>query len=410
MTNFILHRLIQAGFDAHLVGGCVRDTLLKRPVTDWDIATSAMPADVGRLFDKTVKTGVRFGTITVIHHGAPVEVTTYRRDGIYRDHRHPERVTFGASLEEDLLRRDFTINAMAMTESGEIIDPTGGVTDLAHGIIRAVGNAETRFTEDALRMFRALRFKAQLGFMIAPETWQAILKHAHTARAISPERIAAELTKMLMSDNPGTVWEIIDAELLVAYGLPCSGAQCSPAMCDEPTVNRHDCANECIRGNGQPRANGRALCAATDILSDLPKEHDLRWGVFCVLVSDGAMAKKLRLPAKTQKVCETAMQITQARFPQTRAEIKYLLSKYTPDAVKSAAAVVGALQSVEAILQSGECYTIKNLAISGQDLIETGISEGPEIGDIMQKLLDYVIDHPQENERVKLLQVLKTLQ
>ncbi|MCL2401850.1 MAG: polynucleotide adenylyltransferase [Oscillospiraceae bacterium] len=397
MINFVLHRLIAAGFDAHLVGGCVRDTLLKRPVTDWDIATSATPAEVERLFDKTIKTGERFGTITVIHDGVPMEVTTYRRDGIYRDNRHPAHVTFGASLDEDLLRRDFTINAMAMTESGEIIDPVGGLRDLERGVIRAVGDPAQRFTEDALRMFRAFRFKAQLGFTIAPETLQAILKHAHTAGAISPERIAAELTKTLMSDNPDTVWEITESGLLAAH-IPCRGGL-------RPSANTGVSMDSKFGVD-----DGRPQAAPTGVLSTLPKEHDLRWGVFCVLVGDGTMAHKLRLPAKTQRICEAGVYVAQAGFPQTRAGIKHLLSKHPPDAVKSAAAVVGTLQSVDEILQSGECCTIKTLAISGQDLIAAGIPEGPAVGAILQKLLNHVIDCPQENEKIKLLRMLKALQ
>ena len=167
---FILKKLASEGFEAFLVGGCVRDAVMGRPVHDWDLATSATPVDVARLFEKSILTGEKFGTVTVVVQECPVEVTTFRTEGEYLDGRRPESVEFVSSLEEDLSRRDFTINAMAESVEGELIDPFGGIKDIELGVIRCVGGPNTRFSEDALRMFRALRFSAEFGFEIESDT------------------------------------------------------------------------------------------------------------------------------------------------------------------------------------------------------------------------------------------------
>ena len=172
----VLDTLQRAGFEAWYVGGCVRDTLLGRPIHDWDVTTSALPEQVLALFPRTVPTGLQHGTVTVLSDSGPVEVTTYRADGDYHDGRHPDGVRFVRSLREDTARRDFTVNAMAMDQRGNIRDFYGGRADLAAGILRCVGAPERRFREDALRMLRACRFAAQLGFAIEPETWAALLR------------------------------------------------------------------------------------------------------------------------------------------------------------------------------------------------------------------------------------------
>lgn len=197
----VLQRLEAAGFEAYFVGGAVRDMLLQKPIHDVDIASAAFPEEVKKQFDKTVDTGIQHGTVMVLDHGLGYEITTFRTESTYTDFRRPDTVTFVRSLSEDLQRRDFTINALAMTYDGEIVDLFDGLADLSAGVIRAVGEAEVRFTEDALRMMRALRFSAQLGFQIAPDTRAALQRLAPNLAKIAVERIRVEFEKLLMGQQ-----------------------------------------------------------------------------------------------------------------------------------------------------------------------------------------------------------------
>ena len=201
-VNPIIKTIQAAGFEAYAVGGCVRDSILGRIPDDWDITTSAKPEDIKKLFKRTIDTGIEHGTVTVMLDKEGFEVTTYRIDGEYEDSRHPKEVTFTSNLREDLRRRDFTINAMAYNDEVGLVDIFGGILDIEQKIIRCVGNAKERFTEDALRMMRAVRFSAQLGYDIAPETKEAIKELAPTLKKISAERIQVELIKLVVSNNP----------------------------------------------------------------------------------------------------------------------------------------------------------------------------------------------------------------
>ena len=201
-VNKIIGVLQEAGFEAYAVGGCIRDSLLGRTPNDWDITTSAKPMEVKALFSHTIDTGIQHGTVTILLDREGFEVTTYRIDGEYEDGRHPKEVSFTGSLEEDLKRRDFTINALAYNETAGLIDIFEGQKDLKDGIIRCVGNAEERFTEDALRMLRAIRFSAQLGYRIEENTLAAIHKLAGNLEKISAERIQTELLKLMVSPHP----------------------------------------------------------------------------------------------------------------------------------------------------------------------------------------------------------------
>ena len=201
-VEWIIGKIREHGFEAFAVGGCVRDTLLGREPGDWDITTSAKPEEVKGIFGKTVDTGLQHGTVTIIKNRNGYEVTTYRIDGEYHDGRHPESVEFTSNLKEDLKRRDFTINAMAYSHETEIVDEFGGMDDLENKVIRCVGLAHDRFTEDALRILRAIRFAAQLGFEIEAETYKAISDIAPNLKNVSKERIQVELTKLLLSDSP----------------------------------------------------------------------------------------------------------------------------------------------------------------------------------------------------------------
>ncbi len=201
-VHMIISTLAAAGHEAYAVGGCVRDAVLGREPADWDITTSASPLEVKALFSRTIDTGIQHGTVTVMLGREGFEVTTYRVDGEYEDCRHPREVQFTKSLLEDLKRRDFTINAMAYNETEGLVDAFDGMGDLRRGIIRCVGNAKERFTEDALRMLRAVRFSAQLGFTLEPETRQAIGELCRNLKKVSAERIQVELVKLLTSPHP----------------------------------------------------------------------------------------------------------------------------------------------------------------------------------------------------------------
>lgn len=213
----VLQRLEAAGFEAYFVGGAVRDMLLQKPIHDVDIASAAFPEEVKKQFDKTVDTGIQHGTVMVLDHGLGYEITTFRTESTYTDFRRPDTVTFVRSLSEDLQRRDFTINALAMTYDGEIVDLFDGLADLSAGVIRAVGEAEVRFTEDALRMMRALRFSAQLGFQIAPDTRAALQRLAPNLAKIAVERIRVEFEKLLMGQQAATSLAMAIEDGIVTY-------------------------------------------------------------------------------------------------------------------------------------------------------------------------------------------------
>ena len=231
----IIETLQSAGYEAYAVGGCVRDSLLGRTPNDWDITTSARPEETKRLFPRTIDTGIQHGTVTVMMNKEGFEVTTYRIDGEYEDSRHPKEVTFTASLEEDLKRRDFTINAMAYNEQDGLVDIFGGIRDIKAGVIRCVGNAEERFTEDALRMLRAVRFSAQLGYRIEEATRDAIRRLAPSLQRISAERIQTELVKLVTSPHPDYLriaYETgITKEVLPEFDLCMETPQNNPHHC-----------------------------------------------------------------------------------------------------------------------------------------------------------------------------------
>ena len=208
-VSCIIDTFMRAGYEAYAVGGCVRDSILGRKPEDWDITTSATPVEIKGLFSRTIDTGIAHGTVTVMLGKEGFEVTTYRIDGKYEDARHPKEVTFTPNLLEDLKRRDFTINAMAYNDKNGLVDAFDGIGDLNRKVIRCVGDAKKRFTEDALRMMRAVRFAAQLGFRIDPDTKQAILTLAPSLKQISAERIQTELVKLLVSEHPEEMRTII---------------------------------------------------------------------------------------------------------------------------------------------------------------------------------------------------------
>ncbi|MFC5699924.1 CCA tRNA nucleotidyltransferase [Cohnella faecalis] len=281
----VVRRLREAGFEAFLVGGCVRDRLLRRAVHDIDIATSALPEEVMSTFARTLPTGLQHGTVTVMENGVPFEVTTYRHETGYSDGRRPDEVTFVRDIREDLARRDFTMNAIAVGFEGETIDPFGGERDLSAGLIRCVGDADSRFGEDALRMLRAVRFAAVLDFRLALSTWRGIKRQRERLKHVAMERVAAEWDKLMASDKPDR-----GAALLIRSGLlanvkdplPDTLASVKPDAIDI----RWHCVKEC------------RLSEADDI--------DVRWAAFLSAAGCGAdeaeqLCRKLRLSSQRTK-------------------------------------------------------------------------------------------------------------
>lgn len=362
--DVVLETLQNAGYEAWYVGGCVRDTLLGRPIHDWDVTTSALPEQVRALFPRTVPTGLPHGTVTVLSDVGPVEVTTYRADGAYHDGRHPDGVRFVRSLREDTARRDFTVNAMAMDQHGAICDFYGGRTDLAAGILRCVGEPEQRFREDALRMLRACRFAAQLGFSIEPESWSALLRCAPLCAQLSHERITEEVTKALLSPAPQWVGTMIEAGLLASCGL----------------TGMHDLA----------------------WLAALPPTAEARWAGFSLLVPELDFAA-FRLPAKLVKPCQTA----RAHWPAPEDILgwKRLLAAEGEEAARLLAALAQT-DAVDEILASGDCISLKTLAVSGRDF---PMLRGPALGQMLHALLDHVLQCPADNQRGILLELSKKI-
>jgi len=382
---FVLNRLASEGHESYLVGGCVRDTVMNRPVNDWDLATSATPVDVARLFPKTVQTGEKFGTVTIVLPEGTVEATTFRTEGEYINGRRPENVEFISNINEDLSQRDFTINAMAESADGELIDPFEGLKDIKNGVIRCVGGPNTRFSEDALRMFRAYRFSAQLGFMIETETLQAIYANTGSAERISAERIRIELEKTLMSEKPEIASEMIKIGLLDKF-IAISGRT--------------------------PEGLER--------IKKLPPEPTIRWCAFCAILlnkqhirSATQLLHDMRFDGKTTKTCRRALTIR--TFPDDKTAIKKLLSKNETIVVRSAAAINdvlnegNALKRTDKVIASGECATLAELALTGRDLVELGHHPGPELGEKLDKLLDHVIVNPADNVRETLLKLAESL-
>ncbi len=383
----VLKTLGSNGFEAYLVGGCLRDTLLGRPVHDWDIATSALGADVMRIFPKTVKTGARFGTVAVITGGGAVEVTTFRSDGSYSDRRRPDSVTFVGDLHEDLKRRDFTVNAMAMATDGMLIDPFGGREDIKRKRIRCVGDPKARFSEDALRMFRALRFAAQLSFEIEDGTEAAIKKCAPLCAALSAERVRDETEKILLSGEPKRIGTAL------ALGL--------------------------FKGRIQ---DGALEAEKLGRLAALPKTASLRWSAFSALLDEADLIASpkeflmsMRLDSKTVRRCSAGVKTAQKALPDQMADIKRLLADLGAGTVLCAAAAekalrdTPALENADEVINGGECWSVGELAIDGNDLIELGFKKGIAVGETLRALLQHVIERPESNTRERLLMIAREM-
>ncbi len=429
---FIIDTLEKAGFEAYAVGGCVRDAILGREPEDWDITTSARPGQVKRLFRRTVDTGIKHGTVTVLLETCGYEVTTYRIDGEYEDARHPREVAFTASLTEDLKRRDFTINAMAYSPKAGLIDEFHGIEDLKSGVIRAVGDAGERFAEDALRMLRAVRFSAQLGFAIEEETAAAIREMAGRLSLISRERIQVELDKLLRSDHPESIkraYELgITAVLMPEFDRIMETPQRNryhDLSVGEHTLKalRHVRADHLLRWTmllhdfGKPKARlmdpdgtihfyGHAKISAElakeilkglkfdnatlDAVTKLVYYHD-----FPFPVSKAGVRKALNCLG--EELFPLLLEVCEA---DSRGKNQYAQETYLPK-------LLAIREYYREIKETGECVSLKNLAINGRDLIAAGMKPGKELGDVLEHCLEEVLEHPEKNTRESLLELVK---
>ena len=431
-VNTIIQTLQEHGYEAYAVGGCVRDSLLGREPGDWDITTSASPDETKKLFARTVDTGIEHGTVTVLLGKEGFEVTTYRIDGKYEDSRHPTEVIFTRHLREDLLRRDFTINAMAYNDTEGIVDIFGGMDDLKRKIIRCVGNARERFGEDALRIMRGVRFAAQLGFSLEKETKEAMTELAPTLEKISAERIQTELVKLLVSDSPELIREAyhlgITAVILpefdemmrtgqeTKYHRYDVGEHTVQAVCNVPpdkvlrlTMLLHDVAKpemKTVDADGTAHFKGhdiRGEQKAKEILRRLKFDNDtihkvtklVRWHDY-------------RMPAEKKNVRKAMSKISAELFPMyllvKRADILAHSMYRREEELEN---LSGLQKCYEEIVADHECVSLKQLAVTGTDLIGIGMKPGKQIGEVLNELLRIVLEYPEFNNKEHLLRFVQ---
>lgn len=427
-VNMIIQTIQAAGFEAYAVGGCVRDSILGREPDDWDITTSAKPEDIKKLFKRTIDTGIEHGTVTVMLGKEGFEVTTYRIDGEYEDSRHPKEVTFTSNLREDLKRRDFTINAMAYNDEVGLVDIFEGISDIEKKVIRCVGDAKERFTEDALRMMRAVRFSAQLGYSIDEGTKEAIKELAPTLQKISAERIQVELVKLVTSANPDYLkiaYETgITKEVLPEFDLCMKTGQNNPHhmySVGEHTLwaMKYIQADKVLRlailfhDMGKPKAlttddkGIHHFHGHNEISSQISREvlRRLRFDNDTIHKVERLVFYHDYRPALTDKsVRKFVAKIGKELFPLyllvQKADV-LAQSDYKREEKLKNIETVGKIY--EGILEREECLSLKDLAVTGKDLIDLGIKPGKEIGEILNGFLERVIEEPELNQKEILL-------
>ena len=388
----IIGSLEEHGFEGFAVGGCVRDSLLKKTPKDWDITTDALPVDMKKIFKKTFDTGIAHGTVTVLMDGVGYELTTYRIDGNYSDGRHPDSVSFSKNLSEDLCRRDFTINAMAYSHNKGIVDLFGGRKDLQNGIIRAVGDAKKRFDEDALRMLRAVRFAAQLGFKIDDDTFEAIKEKAKLLSNVSKERIFVELNKSLCGEFAQNIKMVYTSGLYRYIGK------------EFAKLNKNIY-------NFYPRK--------------FPNKKHMYWAAFLENIENAEAVKKILFELKSDNATRnnTYLLVKELKnpLPSSDEDIRWSLHRIGADLfcdyieiLKSDKKNVDILDKIDTIenrysliLKENHAYEISMLDITGKDLMDIGISKGPKIGEVLEFLLKKVIENPLNNEKSSLLRLAK---
>ena len=421
---FIINNLQLHGYEAFAVGGCVRDSILARRPQDWDITTSAKPEEIKKLFRRTIDTGIEHGTVTVLFGKDSFEVTTYRIDGAYEDSRHPKEVQFTNRLEEDLRRRDFTINAMAYNDQVRLLDVFGGMQDLNHHLIRCVGDPEERFSEDALRILRAVRFSAQLNFPIESATADAIRKLAPNLQNISAERIQAELVKLLVSPHPERIRDAYELGLTQVI-LPEWDAM--EGVAQNTPHHKYDVAEHTLRAlknvkrdkilrltmlfhdmgkpmmkttdeNGRDHFRGHALVSeelARSILHRLKFDNEtIRTVTKLVCYHD------YRVEATPKNVRRAMNRIGVELFPYylavRLADVKAQSPYQKREKIEN---IVEMRQLYQEIIKKQECVTLRQLAVGGRELMDLGMKPGRELGSMLSELLEYVLDDPARNDK-----------
>jgi putative nucleotidyltransferase with HDIG domain len=424
-----------AGFSCYFVGGAVRDSLLGRPVSDWDAATDAKPEQVRRLFKTVIPTGVQHGTVTVRWRGSSIETTTFRVDGEYKDGRRPESVRFTSELEEDLSRRDFTINGMAVDpRTGEVVDPSGGLADLDAGLIRAIGDPITRFTEDGLRPLRAVRFAARFGFAIDPATLAAIPATLARFRLVSAERIRDEFTKILVSDRAGEGVLRLDETGLLAEFLP-ELSSCKDVGQGGP--HRYDVFRHLVAACDAAPPDTVIRLAA--LLHDIGKPAKKTEGADGALTFYGHDIESARLAAEALRrlkypnsvVDDVVLLVRHHMFDYsdewTDAAVRRFVSRVGLEYVERLAilrladtsgmghgpadprSVLPLIDRVEALRAKDQAFGIKDLAIGGNQLAEIGWPKGPSMGKALSELLEAVLDDPELNTERKLIDIAERI-
>ncbi len=435
-AQYIVKKIQAAGHEAFVVGGCVRDSILGREPQDWDITTSAKPEEVKALFPRTIDTGLQHGTVTVMQDKEGFEVTTYRIDGKYEDSRHPKEVIFTPNLEEDLKRRDFTINAMAYNEEQGLIDIFGGMEDIQAGIVRCVGNPQERFQEDALRILRAIRFSAQLGYVIEDATKEGIRQLAPTLQNISAERIQTELVKMMVSPHPDYLREAYEMGVTKVFlpelHLAMETEQNHPHHCY--SVGEHILhsltavkADKVLRlamlfhDIGKPATLTTDEKGITHFYNHATVSADMAKQILRRLKFDNdtiSMVSRLVLyhdygngvPATMRIVRRAMNKVGEDAFPwllQVRSADVYAQSDYKRQEKEEE--LQKWQQLYEEILEQNQCVSLKTLAVTGGDLIAIGMKPGKELGEMLNKLLELVLEEPSLNTKELLLEQAKKI-
>ena len=433
-AKIILDTLEKKGYGAYIVGGCVRDNLLGRGASDYDITTNALPHQVCEIFKNyhVIETGLKHGTVTVVIEKIPIEITTYRIDGKYKDNRRPECVSFTKNIEEDLSRRDFTINTMAYNEKVGIVDCFGGQGDLKEKIIRCVGDADTRFKEDALRILRALRFASVLGFEIEEKTKISIHKNKELLKNIAKERICAEFFKLICGKNADKVIDeykdviavfipqiegVFDFEQHSKYHIYdvwrhsiCTLSHTKPKLHLRLAalfhdIGKKDCFSLDENGEGHFYSHAKkSIKHARDILNSLRCDNATKHNVLKLIEYHDA------------QICETKKSIKKWLGRLGEELFFDLICLQKADTLAHAkpyiAPRVSALDKIEAlakeVLDEGECFSLKHLCVDGHDMLSLGF-KGKDIGNTLDELLQLVIDGKIENDRNALVEKAKTI-
>ncbi len=427
----ILQTLTDAGYEAYLVGGCVRDLLRGVEPHDWDICTSARPEETEACFtgQRIIETGLKHGTVTVLEESEPYEITTYRTEGLYSDSRRPDFVEFVSSLEADLARRDFTMNAIAMGLDGSLRDPFGGSADIQAGLIRYVGEPAHRFQEDGLRVMRALRFAAVLGYEIEEMTAQAIYENRHMLEHVAAERINVELCKLLTGPNVGEIlrqYPDVFCQFWPQLGTLVTLEQNNPWHCWggwEHTIHTVEASppDLVLRLTMLLHDIGKPRCKSTD---ENGVDHFYGHPAISAKLAD-QMLRTLKFDNRTRERVVTLVEHHDVQIPCRERFIRKWLGRLGPETffqlleVKRADGMgqsyelvkdrLADLEEMKAkakeIVAQGQCFSLKDLAVSGRDVIAAGIAPGPEVGRVLNELLERVLNGAVPNEREILIEV-----